>query len=187
MKNFHHSSQVLRDWHLLAVTVAVTGTSVFLLLLETAIPPLKGKVTQEVDQENPSGMTVSALSAMQHCINLPLIFLFCTAPWNQAAVLCINLLRSVLPKLLLENLHLCLPSCASNNWDHSLIPNKKGESPRPKGFQMHRHYYLHLKYCYCGAGSGDILPEDIHQHWNWDIRSRNIHPHYNLLGTYLHP
>ena len=91
-ENFCHYSQVLRDWHLLAVTMAVTATSILLLLLETAIPPLKGKVTQEVDQEHPSGMTVSALSAMQHCINLPLIFSYFTVSWNQAAVLCIGLL-----------------------------------------------------------------------------------------------
>ena len=56
---FCHCLQVLRDWHLLAVTMVVTGTSVFLLLLETAIPQLRGKVAKEVDQENPSGMTVS--------------------------------------------------------------------------------------------------------------------------------
>ena len=31
----------------------------FLLLLETSIPQLRGKVTQEVHQENPSGATVS--------------------------------------------------------------------------------------------------------------------------------
>ena len=39
--------------------MAVTGLTLFLLVLETAIPQLRGKVTQEVDQENPSGKTVS--------------------------------------------------------------------------------------------------------------------------------
>ena len=58
-KKFYHPPQVLKDWHLLVATMVVTGTSVLLLLLETAIPQLRGKVTQEVDQENPSGMTVN--------------------------------------------------------------------------------------------------------------------------------
>lgn len=51
--------QVLKDCHLVAATMAVTGLTLFLLVLETAIPQLRGKVTQEVDQENPSGKTVS--------------------------------------------------------------------------------------------------------------------------------
>ena len=58
-KKIYHPPQVLKDWRLLVATMVVTGTSVLLLLLETAIPQLRGKVTQEVDQESPSGMTVN--------------------------------------------------------------------------------------------------------------------------------
>ena len=36
----------------------ITGVAVLLLLLETAIPQLRGLVTQERDQEHPSGKTV---------------------------------------------------------------------------------------------------------------------------------
>ena len=53
--------QVLKDCHLVGATMALTGVTLFLLLLETAIPQLRGKVTQEVDQENPTGKTVSEL------------------------------------------------------------------------------------------------------------------------------
>ena len=53
--------QVLKDCNLVGATIALTGVTLFLLLLETAIPQLRGKITQEVDQENPSGMTVSEL------------------------------------------------------------------------------------------------------------------------------
>lgn len=54
-----YRSQILNDWHLLSVTMGVSGMTVFLLVLETSIPQLRGEVTKEVDQENPSGMTVS--------------------------------------------------------------------------------------------------------------------------------
>ena len=54
--------QVLKDWHLVAATMAVTGTTMILLLLGTSIPPLRGRVTQEVDQEHPTGKTVSIIN-----------------------------------------------------------------------------------------------------------------------------
>ena len=51
--------QILKDWHLVAITVIVTGVSILLLLLETSVPHLRGSITQEIDQEHPTGMTVS--------------------------------------------------------------------------------------------------------------------------------
>ena len=130
-------SQILKDWHLLATTMAVTGTTVFLLLLETSIPQLKGIVTQEVDQENPLGTTVNQeILMLIIIISLqPLYSISCilhAAPWNQAAVFCTSLLQSIFSKLLLANFHLCLPCCAPNYWNYSLIPNKKSENPRLK-------------------------------------------------------
>ena len=50
--------QILKDWHLFAATMALTGITVVLLLLETSIPYLRGNVTKERDQEHPSGKTV---------------------------------------------------------------------------------------------------------------------------------
>ena len=54
-------SQVLKDWHLLVCILVITGVAVLLLLIETAVPQLCGSVTQEKDQEQPSGKTVHQL------------------------------------------------------------------------------------------------------------------------------
>jgi hypothetical protein len=51
-------SQVLKDWHLLVCILVITGVAVLLLLIETVIPQLRASVTQERDQERPSGKTV---------------------------------------------------------------------------------------------------------------------------------
>ena len=53
--------QILKDWQLVAITVSVTSVTILLLLLETAVPHLRGKVTQEIDQEHPTGTTVSSV------------------------------------------------------------------------------------------------------------------------------
>ena len=55
--------QVLKDRHLIAVTIVVTGITILLLLLETSVPYLRGNVSQEIDQEHPTGRTVSLLHA----------------------------------------------------------------------------------------------------------------------------
>ena len=51
--------QILKDWHLVAITVIVTSVTMLLLLLETSVPHLRGSITQEIDQEHPTGTTVS--------------------------------------------------------------------------------------------------------------------------------
>ena len=53
--------QGVKDWHMLTLILIVTGFSVLLLFLETAIPHLRGSVTREIDQEHPSGKTVSEM------------------------------------------------------------------------------------------------------------------------------
>lgn len=50
--------QRLKDQHVMVIILAVTGVAVLLLLLETAIPYLRGSITQERDMENLSGETV---------------------------------------------------------------------------------------------------------------------------------
>ena len=50
--------QVLKDRHLLLFILIITGVAVLLLILETAIPYLRGSVSQERDQEDPDGKTV---------------------------------------------------------------------------------------------------------------------------------
>ena len=51
-------TQVLKDWHLVAVMMTVTGITIFLLLLEMCIPLLRGSVIKGTDQEEPTGRTV---------------------------------------------------------------------------------------------------------------------------------
>ena len=55
--------QVLKDWHLVTVTMVISGITVLLLLLEIAIPYLRGTVTAEIDLENPTGKTVRFTSS----------------------------------------------------------------------------------------------------------------------------
>ena len=42
----------------MVIILAVTGIAVLLLLLESAVPYLRGSITLERDMENPSGETV---------------------------------------------------------------------------------------------------------------------------------
>ena len=50
--------QLLKDQHVMVIILAVTGVAVLLLLLETAVPYLRGSTTLERDMENPDGETV---------------------------------------------------------------------------------------------------------------------------------
>ena len=54
--------QILKDWHLVAITLSVTSVTTLLLLLETAVPHLRGRITQEIDQEHPTGTTVNLVT-----------------------------------------------------------------------------------------------------------------------------
>ena len=50
--------QILKDPHLVVIILVVTGVAVLLLLLEAAVPQLRGTITLERDIENPTGQTV---------------------------------------------------------------------------------------------------------------------------------
>ena len=50
--------QVFRDWQLVIFIIIITGIAVFLLVLEVAIPQLRGSVMRVRDQEQPEGKTV---------------------------------------------------------------------------------------------------------------------------------
>ena len=52
--------QGVKDWHILILIFIITGFAVLLLILEGAVPYLRGSVTRERDQEHPSGKTVSS-------------------------------------------------------------------------------------------------------------------------------
>ena len=51
-------TQILKDWHLIAATLILTGISVILLILEAAVPQLRGTVSLEEDGERAFGRTV---------------------------------------------------------------------------------------------------------------------------------
>lgn len=51
--------KVLKDWHLVGATLLVTGIALVLLLLEAAVPQLRGTVTRERDGERAQTRTVS--------------------------------------------------------------------------------------------------------------------------------
>ena len=55
-----HNIQILSDWRLIAIVLFVTGIVLCLLLLEEAIPKLRGYVALERDLENPSGRNVKS-------------------------------------------------------------------------------------------------------------------------------
>ena len=48
----------MKDWHLIAATLVLTGISVVLLTLEAAVPQLRGEVNVEEDGERAFGTTV---------------------------------------------------------------------------------------------------------------------------------
>ena len=52
-------AQILKDHHLIIIAIVITGIAVLLLLLESAIPHVRGRLTLERDLEDPSGRTVS--------------------------------------------------------------------------------------------------------------------------------
>jgi hypothetical protein len=53
--------QIFKDWHLMIFTLIVAGIAVFLLLLGTAIPQLRGMITEVRDIESPDGLSVSKI------------------------------------------------------------------------------------------------------------------------------
>ena len=52
--------QILKDSQLVVIILVVTGVAVLLLLLEAAVPHLRGAITLERDIENPTGQTVQS-------------------------------------------------------------------------------------------------------------------------------
>ena len=50
--------QVFKDWHLVIFIIIITGIAVLLLVVEVAIPQLRGSVQHVRDQEQPEGKTV---------------------------------------------------------------------------------------------------------------------------------
>ncbi len=58
------SKQSLHDWHLMLVTLALTAFAVLLVVLESAIPDLRGEVHLVTDDEHPTGETVSVSLCM---------------------------------------------------------------------------------------------------------------------------
>ena len=57
--------QGFKDWHLVIFIIIVTGIAVFLLVLEVAIPQLRGSVTRVRDQEQPEGRTVCTIAYLR--------------------------------------------------------------------------------------------------------------------------
>ena len=53
--------QIFKDWHLMVFILVLAGIAIFLLLLETAIPQLRGTATEIRDTESPNGLSVSIL------------------------------------------------------------------------------------------------------------------------------
>ena len=60
--------QVYKDKHLFILILIITGAAVVLVLLETAVPYLRGSISQERDQEHPDGKTV--IYVADHYANL---------------------------------------------------------------------------------------------------------------------
>ena len=52
------SLQIFKDWHLIVLTMIVAGIALLLLLLGTAIPELRGKVSEIRDVERSEDETV---------------------------------------------------------------------------------------------------------------------------------
>ena len=48
----------MKDWHMIAAVLSITGIGVVILILGSAVPQLRGYVMQERNPENPSGITV---------------------------------------------------------------------------------------------------------------------------------
>lgn len=53
--------QILTDWHLVGILLAVAGIDVFILFLGDVIPPLRDSVPQEQDAENPQTINVNKI------------------------------------------------------------------------------------------------------------------------------
>ena len=54
----YDNTQILNDWHLIGIVLALSGIVTCLLLLGEAIPYLRDSVTEEQDTENPHGINV---------------------------------------------------------------------------------------------------------------------------------
>ena len=54
----YDDTQILNDWHLIGIVLALSGIVTCLLLLGEAIPYLRDDVTTEQDAENPHGINV---------------------------------------------------------------------------------------------------------------------------------
>ena len=57
----HNFVQIFKDWHLMVFTLVVAGIALLLLLLGTAIPQLRGMITEARDLEFPDGLSVSSI------------------------------------------------------------------------------------------------------------------------------
>ena len=106
--------------------------------------------------------------------------------WSEGGELCAGVLQSIISNFLLGNPHLCLSGCSSNHWLSASIPDKKSEIARIKRLKICRCNHLHFQHHTHGLGIGDILPENIHQYWDWNKRIWNLHSNYHFPRSDIH-
>ena len=117
----------MKDWMLIVITLTTCAIAFLLVFLETAVPHLMGSLVKERDSEKLYGKDVSsywllakamtlyhAVSKFQHTVSR-----------NKSGIFCMGLLQSLISKLFLEDLYLCLPWCAPDCGNSVSIPNKE--------------------------------------------------------------
>jgi hypothetical protein len=62
-------AQIFRDWQLIILIMIVAGIAFFLLLLGTAIPPLRGNVSSTRDVERPDEQSVRNRQSYSYIID----------------------------------------------------------------------------------------------------------------------
>ena len=92
-----------------------------------------------------------------------------TAVWCSGTVLCLGVSRYSISCFLLEDLCLCISHHASTCWNTTGIPDKKSQTSRSEGLQVHSCHYLYIKCNHCSDGACHPHTGGICEHWHWHI------------------
>lgn len=150
--------QILTDVHLIVVVLIITGIVIILLVLEEAFPSLRGHVQLDVDMENPQGIDVRSMTLLL----LSKIYDVFSGKWSKAKQQSMGVLRSTVAKVLLANLHFCVPRRPTNHRNRFGISNKKSEAKRLERFKVHCHTHLYIEHHPRGTSSRDLCSEKLH-------------------------
>ena len=97
------------------------------------------------------------------------------------------MLPSLLPHLLLADIHLRLPGGAADCRHCASLPDPEGQATGPEGLQVHSLYRVYIQHSAGYIGSGDLWTQDIYQYRDGDICGWDIYSYHDNAGSAIRP